>query len=156
MKKILTGLVFFSLFSCTNNVVFKGDKEVGNSWHTDSLVTFYFEISDTISTYDFDLNIRHNSSYSYQNLYIFIHTTKPLGKTTIDTLNCILADKTGKWKSKGIGDVLKYSTKIKGSAIYESSGKYKVQIEQAMRHGKLQQIEFLKDILSVGICIEKN
>ena len=156
MKSVLTGLVLFSLVACTNNVVFKGDKEVGKYWHTDSLITFYFEILDTINTYDVNLNIRHTNSYSYQNLYIFIHTTNPLGVTTVDTLNCILADKTGRWKSQGTGDVLKYSTHIKKLARYESSGKYKVQIEQAMRYGKLPQIEFLKDILSVGICIRKN
>lgn len=156
MKKGLFGVIFFSLFSCTNNVVFQADKEIETSWHTDSLATFYFQISDTISTYSSELNIRHTIFYSYQNLYVFIHTTNPAGKTTTDTINCYLAEKTGKWKGKGIGDILSYSTAIKELAAYENRGEYKIEIEQAMRYGKTPKIEFLKEVLSVGVCIKKD
>ena len=100
MKKALAVLIVLSLFSCTNNVVFQADKEIRTAWHTDSLVTFHFQISDTLSAYSSKLNIRHTIAYSYQNLYVFVHTTTPLGKTTTDTIKCFLADKSGKWKGK--------------------------------------------------------
>ena len=156
MKKGLSALIVFSLVSCTNNVVFQADKEIGKTWHTDSLATFHFQISDTLSVYSSELNIRHTIAYSYQNLYVFVHTTNPIGKTTTDTINCFLADKSGKWKGKGMGDVLNYSTTIKEKETYESSGEYKIVIEQAMRYGKTPKIELLKEILSIGVCVKKN
>ncbi len=156
MKKGLVALIVFSLFSCTNNVIFQEDKEIGTAWHTDSLVTFHFQISDTLTPYSSKLNIRHTIAYSYQNLYVFVHTTTPIGKTTTDTINCFLADNSGKWKGKGMGDVLTYSTTIKEKETYESSGEYKIVIEQAMRYGKTPKIELLKDILSIGVCVKKN
>ena len=156
MKKGLVALIVFSLFSCTNNVVFQADKEIGTAWHTDSLATFHFQISDTLSVYSSELNIRHTITYSYQNLYVFVHTTTPIGKTTTDTINCFLADKSGKWKGKGMGDVLNYTTTIKDKETYESSGEYKIEIEQALRYGKKPKIELLKEILSIGVCIKKH
>ena len=156
MKKGLVALIVFSLFSCTNNLVFQVDKEIGTAWHTDSLATFHFQISDTLSVYSSELNIRHTIAYSYQNLYVFVHTTTPPGKTTTDTINCFLADKSGKWKGKGMGDVLNYSTTIKEKETYESSGKYKIAIEQAMRYGKKPKIDLLKEILSIGVSVKKN
>lgn len=155
MRKAVIALSIFSIFSCTNNVVFKADKEIESAWNMDSLATFYYQISDTISTYCSRLNIRHSSAYSYQNLYVFIHTTNPLGIRISDTINCMFADKTGKWNGNGIGDVLNFSTSINDSIIHESSGEYKIEIEQAMRYGKTPKIELLSEILSVGICIKK-
>lgn len=154
-----TGLIFLigvSLFSCTNNVVFQQDKEIRSAWHTDSLATFSFTISDTLKQYSSQLNIRHTIAYSYQNLYVFIHKTNPEGKTTTDTINCFLADKTGKWKGKGIGDILSYTKVIKEVETYKNSGEYKIEIEQAMRYGKTPKIELLKDILSIGLCVRKH
>ena len=55
-----------------------------------------------------------------------------------------------------MGDVLNYSTTIKEKETYESSGKYKIAIEQAMRYGKKPKIELLKEILSIGVCIKKH
>ena len=64
--------------------------------------------------------------------------------------------KTGKWKGKGIGDVLSYTRVIKELETYKNSGEYKIEIEQAMRYGKTPKIEFIKEILSVGICVKKH
>ena len=156
MKTGLIFLIIFSLFSCTNNVVFQQDKEIHTTWHTDSLATFCFQISDTLTPYNSELKIRHTVAYSYQNLYVFIHKTNPSGKTITDTINCFLADKTGKWKGKGIGDVLSYTRVIKELETYKNSGEYKIEIEQAMRYGQTPKIEFIKEILSVGICVKKH
>ena len=155
MKEILIVLSTISLFSCTNNVVLKADKEIDSAWHTDSLVTFHFNISDTTETYFAELNIRHTVYYTYQNLYVFIHITNPIGETISDTINCILSDKRGKWKGKKMGDILDFTNTYHEAILFETQGEYKIEIEQAMRYGKSPKIEKLKEIASVGICIKK-
>ena len=98
MKQGVIVLVVFSLLSCTNNFLFKADKEIKDGWHADSTIVFQFNISDTTNVFYSEINIRHTISYPFQNLFIFLHNTNPLGQTTTDTIECVLADKTGKWK----------------------------------------------------------
>ena len=77
MRKGVIVLLCFSLFACNNNILFKGDKEIKNtSWHTDSLVVFEFDVTDTISTYLAEINIRHTIDYYFQNVFVFIHTIR--------------------------------------------------------------------------------
>ena len=153
MRSLLIVLTTTSLFSCINNVLFSGDKEIETAWDTDSLVVFHFHVSDTTKTYYSEIKLRHSTLYSYQNLFVFIHTTNPEGERITDTVECILADKTGKWRGKGIGDILEFSKIYKDACLFETSGKYKIEIEQAMRHGDLAEIETLEEIKSVGVCV---
>ncbi|MBC8265366.1 MAG: gliding motility lipoprotein GldH [Flavobacteriales bacterium] len=156
MSKLVIILLCFSLFSCKNNILFKADKELKNTnWHTDSLAVFEFDVSDTISTYLAEINIRHTIDYSFQNLFIFIHTKMPNGQFTNDTIECILADKNGKWKGKGIGDILDFTKIYKQDIIFKTKGNYKIEIEQAMRYGKLSNINLLEEIVSVGVCVRE-
>ena len=144
-----------SLFSCTNNVLFRGDKEIRDGWHADSTIAFHFKISDTINIFYSEINIRHTISYPFQNLFVFIHSTTPDGQTTTDTLECVLADIMGKWKAKGVGNIIDFTQIYKDSIIFKTKGKYKIAIEQAMRYGELPSIKSLKEVVSVGVFIKK-
>lgn len=155
MRSPLIVLVIISLASCTNNVLFMGDKEIEANWNTDSLAVFHFHVSDTTKTYYSEIKVRHSTSYSYQNLFVFVHTTSPVGKIITDTVECILADKTGKWKGNGIGDILEFSKIYKRAIFFERSGEYKIEIEQAMRYGEPAEIQRLEEIKSVGVCISQ-
>jgi gliding motility-associated lipoprotein GldH len=156
MRKGVIILLCFSLFSCNKNILFKGDKEIKNtSWHTDSLAVFEFEITDTTSNYLAEINIRHTIEYSFQNLFLFIHTKMPNEQNIIDTVECILADKKGKWNGKGIGDVLNFTKPYKKLISFKTGGKCKIEIEQAMRYGELSVIKSLEEIISVGVCIRE-
>ena len=156
MRKGVIALLCFSLFACNNNILFKGDKEIKNtSWHTDSLVVFEFDITDTISNYLAEINIRHTIDYSFQNLFVFIYTKMPNEQNIIDTVECILADKKGKWNGKGMGDILNFTKPYKKLISFKIGGKCKIEIEQAMRYGELSAIKSLEEIISVGVCIRK-
>tara|TARA_B100001175_G_C19458628_1_gene615293 strand:+ start:936 stop:1409 length:474 start_codon:yes stop_codon:yes gene_type:complete len=145
-----------TVFSCKESVVYKGDIDIINStWHTDSVALFEFEVRDTTSNYSSELNIRHTVEYSFQNLFIFIKTVTPKGENIIDTVECILADKNGKWHGTGIGDIVDFSMEFNHSTPFRISGIYKIELEQAMRYSKYPYIEFLEEIVSVGIDIRK-
>ena len=155
MKQGVIVLVVFCLLSCTNNFLFKADKEIKDGWHADSTIVFQFNISDTTNVFYSEINIRHTISYPFQNLFVFLHNTTPLGQTTTDTIECVLADKTGKWKGRDVGDILDFTKMYNDSILFETSGEYKIEIEQAMRYGERSKIELLKEIISVGLCIRE-
>ena len=120
MKQGVIVLVVFSLLSCTNNFLFKADKEIKDGWHADSTIVFQFNISDTTNVFYSEINIRHTISYPFQNLFVFIHSITPDGQTTTDTLECILADNTGKWNAKGVGDILDFTQIYKDSIVFKT------------------------------------
>ena len=155
MRQGVIVLAVFSLLSCTNNLLFKADKEIKDGWHTDSTIVFQFNISDTTNVFYSEINIRHTISYPFQNLFVFIHSITPDGQTSTDTLECILADNTGKWNAKGVGDILDFTQIYKDSIVFKTKGNYKIAIEQAMRYGELPSIKSLKEIVSVGACIKE-
>ena len=155
MRQGVIVLVVFSLLSCTNNFLFKADKEIKDGWHADSTIVFQFNISDTTNVFYSEINIRHTISYSFQNLFVFIHSITPDGQRSTDTLECILADNTGKWNAKGVGDILDFTQIYKDSIVFKTKGKYKIAIEQAMRYGELPSIKSLKEVVSVGVFIKK-
>ena len=155
MRQVVFVLVVFSLLSCTNNFFFKADKEIKDGWHADSAIVFQFNISDTTNIFYSEINIRHTISYPFQNLFVFLHNTNPLGQTTTDTIECVLADKTGKWKGRGVGDILDFTKIYNDSILFETNEEYKIEIEQAMRYGELPAIKSLEEIISVGVCIKK-
>lgn len=155
MKKILYWSVITFLLSCANDDEVFMENDFQSGWHTDSLATFIFHPTDTVSLFSTQINLRHTEKYPYQNLIVFVHFSTPMGETTTDTINCMLADNFGKWIGKNTGDVLDFSVLYKDSVQFNTSGDYKISVEQAMRYGNLPNIELLEEVLSVGISIKK-
>ncbi len=151
MNRIFWGLsllVFFS--SCDSKMIY--DKNAGipdNTWDVANKIKFELTISDTISGNNVFINLRHAGFYPYSNLFLFINTTFPDGKTTRDTAECILADDKGKWFGEGLGDMWDARILFKRNVRFSQSGTYIFEYEQAMR------VEKLPGVMDIGLRIEK-
>lgn len=108
-----------------------------------------FDISDTVNNYNFFLTVRNTDDYAYQNLFVFLKTTFPNGKSKLDTINCPLANMQGKWLGKGFGGIYDNRILYMARKRFPLNGNYKIRVEQAMRD------EELIGILDVGVRIEK-
>ena len=148
-------IIFFVLlifFSCKKNRVLNNYKNFSNhEWHTDSLVFFSFVIEDSLSTYSLTAKVSHSVNYQYQNLFLFIYS-----EFSRDTIELVLAEKNGKWKGKGIGDLRELQYTFNNKKVFQKKGVYKYTFEQAMRYGSKPKITVLRDIESVGLSILKN
>ena len=80
------------------------------------------------------------NNIEYNNLFVFLITQYPDGKTTSDTLECILANGKGEWLGKGAGDIFDMTIPLKKSMRFPLTGKYKFTFEQAMRTDPLPLI----------------
>ncbi len=110
---------------------------------------FEVKVEDTLANYGFYLNVRNTTDYRYSNLYIFLQTHFPNGNITRDTIECILADPSGRWLGRGSGKIIEHQVLLNPALRFPLKGLYSFQIEQAMR-------EPLNGITDVGIRIEKN
>lgn len=143
--------VSIGLFSCDSNKVYEEYMEVENaSWNKELVANFEFEAKDTISAHNLYINVRNTGDYPYSNLYLFVTLKGPNGNLLRDTVNCILADNSGKWLGSGIGDLWDLQVPYIGGFKFAQTGNYVFSLEQAMR------VEGGVDgITDVGLRIEK-
>jgi gliding motility-associated lipoprotein GldH len=157
MFQYRTALFMISLFcavllltSCDRDRYFEENKPIEKGrWNSNDMARFEVQIADTITRYDFYLNLRNSMDYPYSNIFLFLHTIGPSGMKAQDTLECQLADYTGKWLGSGSGSLRFNRFLIQKGAGFHQKGRYVFEIEQAMR------VKELKGITDVGIRIEK-
>lgn len=139
-----------SLSSCSENVLIDTNTEFENkSWNQNDAFVTKFDVLDTVNNYNFFITLRNTEDYPYQNLFVFLTTTFPNGKTKRDTINCPLANMQGKWLGKGFGGIYDNRILYMARKRFPLNGDYTIKIEQAMRE------EDLIGVLDVGVRIEQ-
>ncbi len=145
---VLFPLAFFNT-SCEPAMVFDEYIHIDNgSWRWEDPADFAVEINDTSDFHNILVQLRHSTDYPLSNLYMFIHVSGPNGQSMTDTINFILAENSGKWIGKGIGNLREISYLYKKNTMFPEPGEYKVSIEQAMR---LPEVP----VKEIGLRIEK-
>ncbi|NOY51560.1 MAG: gliding motility lipoprotein GldH [Chlorobi bacterium] len=146
---LLWSIVFLS--ACSSGTIYDKSIKVNQSgWYKNDMARFDLRINDSLETYDYFLNIRHTVDYRYSNLFVFFKTTYPNGNISRDTLEFVLANKSGKWYGKGWGDIKDISFPLVKSIKFPLRGEYTFQIQQAMR------VDTLEGITDIGIRIERS
>jgi gliding motility-associated lipoprotein GldH len=147
-------LVVLLFFSCDKKRVFDEYKSVGSAWHKDSIVTFNLPELDSTKRYNLFVNLRDNSNYKYNNLFLIVAIESPNGFTKVDTLEYQMADPDGTLLGDGFSDIKESKLIYKENEKFK--GKYKVYIKQAVREtGKVPGVMLLDGITEVGFRIEK-
>jgi gliding motility-associated lipoprotein GldH len=153
MKKQYLNLIFLLIAivmsSCDSNRNFEQNQKLDNEkWFSEDAKSFSFEMMDTTSLFNFYLNVRNTKDYPFANLYVFINSEFPSGETARDTVELQLAELSGKWMGKGIGNY-KYNQFILRKGLrFVQTGTYTFSIEQGMRTDSLQGIS------DIGIRLE--
>ena len=153
-NSVLLLLVVFLIFSCDKKRDFDEYKSVGNTWNTDSIVTFELPVLDSTKNYNLFVNLRANNSYPFNNLFLIVAMERPNGFTKVDTLEYQMANSDGTLLGDGFSDLKE--SKLFFKEKINLKGKYKVHIKQAVReNGKVPGVEDLDGITEVGFRIEK-
>lgn len=150
LNSLRVGLLFLSitLIGC-NTALFQESQQIPNKiWHQDHTIQFHVDVVDTMKSYDFYIDLRNEGIYPYSNIYMFVNTTFPSGRSARDTVECILANPSGRWLGKGLGDIWDNHILFKQNIRFPSSGTYSFEFDQGMRMAELPAI------LDVGISIE--
>lgn len=134
-------MIALSLAACDEGVVFEENKPIPAAlWPAKNGVPFEFEVEDTVRLHDFYINLRNGENYPYSNIYLFVELEFPNGKKAVDTLNCPLADASGRWYGKGLGDIYDHRIVYRTRKQFPLAGRYRATVYQAMRQEELQGI----------------
>ena len=151
MKLFILLLSALFLVSCGDkNVIFNEVKSIPNeTWSADNPVQFSFDISDTNTVFDVELMIRNATSYEWANLYTFVEIESPDKLVNVDTVEILLADKSGKWLGNVSGSLVTTNQTLIYHKRFPGKGNYKLNFFQAMRQPEL------KGVSDIGITIKQ-
>ena len=143
-------IVVFVLVSCDQNRVYEEYRTIDSAgWNKDSIAQFNVGISDTNASHNVYIDIRNKGNYPNSNIWLFLEIQEPGGTILTDTVEYVLAEKSGKWRGNGIGDLFDNQFIYRQNVRFERSGEYQFRVRQGMR------AETLKGIHDVGLRIEE-
>lgn len=150
-NRFLFFLLFISILAaCGRNIVFTDSVQMsGKTWKLTDIPVFRIPVKDTVNSNNIFFTIRTGTSYPFRNIYLFVTTTSPDGKSVIDTLQYELADEKGNWYGKGFGDIHELKLPYKSNVFFPVSGTYQVNIQHGMR------VKDLKGVYDIGLRVEK-
>ena len=131
----LTALVLLAcLSSCNRNVFYAEDRSVDeHGWLPTEDVVFDVEVPDTVTIYNFLMEVRNSVSYPYSNTFLFVTTTFPDGSLSRDTLEFPLADPSGRWMGKRTGRYVDTRYFFRRNARFPMEGRYRFAVTYDMR-----------------------
>jgi gliding motility-associated lipoprotein GldH len=110
---------------------------------------FTIPVTDTAINTNVFFTIRTGSEYPFRNIYLFVTSSSPDGKSICDTLEYNLADEKGNWYGRGFGDIKELNLPFKSNVFFPVKGTYKFNVQHGMRIGDL------KGVYDIGLRIEK-
>jgi gliding motility-associated lipoprotein GldH len=151
MKRlILAAFGMLALISCDPSAVIDEHiKLKDDAWKSDDIISVEAEISDTLLPHNIYINVRNAGSYAFSNLYLFLNTYTPDGKSARDTVELTLANEKGQWQGDGMGDIWDNRILFRKNFVFPRAGRYRFELEQAMR------VDPLPGIMDAGIRIER-
>jgi gliding motility-associated lipoprotein GldH len=144
--KYLTGALFlvFIISACQPTPFYEEEISVDPlGWPYDQKKIFEVNVTDTLPLYDMHLNVIHDDTYSYQNLYLKVTTSFPHKDAKEEQLSIDLAEKNGQWIGKCSGGRCKLKVYLLEKFKFASAGKYSFAFEQYGRDPNLKGIDEL-------------
>jgi gliding motility-associated lipoprotein GldH len=150
LSTYLTALVLLAgLSSCNRNVFYAEDRSVDeHGWLPTEDVVFDVEVPDTVTVYNFLMEVRNSVSYPYSNTFLFVTTTFPDGSLSRDTLEFPLADPSGRWMGKRTGRYVDTRYFFRRNARFPMEGRYRFAVTNGMRDSAVAGLK------NIGLRIE--
>ena len=151
MKKITFILIIFlTLFSCSSKVVFEKEYEIkNNKWQAENVINFKFKVEDNSLNYNMFFTMHNSKKYRTSNIWLYVITSSPSGKSVTDSLEYFLSDDKGVWRGQDNSDFIKNKFLYKSNIKFTENGEYNVSVTQGMREKDTPNIK------TFGLVVEK-
>ena len=144
--------VILCAFYCLNGCSFKQDSMAqfktlpDEGWNKTMPISFEPEYSDSSTTYDIALAIRHNNDYQYSNLSLIVDLIDSVKNVSRNNIDFELSDGYGNWKGSGFGALYQSSVVIAQNVTPNQVNT--IVVWQAMNN-----CDVIKNVMDIGIVI---
>jgi gliding motility-associated lipoprotein GldH len=148
---VAAAVVTLCFASCMELNSFEQNVEIKkHEWSTLQPAEVSFNITDTVSTYNVFVVLRHTDAYAYKNIWLSIATQQP-GDSSYrrERFELTLQQPDGTWIGTGLNDVWEIRHPLFNNIRFTRQGTYHIQLQQAMRD------EPLLHVMNAGVRIEK-
>jgi len=143
-RYLVGAILCLCLSSCKQGeVYYKFEPIPQNEWSRDQHICFSLDSSSINPhlNYAISLEIIHNISYPYKNLYLYLDQTLQDSISHRDTIEFILVDDFGKWQGSGNGATRQISLLYKTNLTIDTALHNEIYIRHAMQDLNLKGIE---------------
>ena len=139
---VLSSYLLLLFAGCDKNVYYAAERDVDErGWNMNDAVTFDVPIADTLDVYNFFFDLRNSVSYDKANAFFFITTHFPDSSYAADTLECPLADPTGKWYGKNGARYVDNRYYFRRTTRFPMTGTYRFEVTHGMRDTEMTDIK---------------
>jgi len=146
IRIVSIGVIFLlTLSACDRGVLLSEKwKWEDQQWVTGDKKSFVMEAKDTATVYQMDIQINHEETYKYQNLYIRTLTKYPSGKEVSSVTSLELINQDGSWAGDMGENCCKVDIPLQQRFTFPEIGSYTWTVEPYMRTDTVQGINSLK------------
>ncbi|HPD63938.1 MAG TPA: gliding motility lipoprotein GldH [Bacteroidia bacterium] len=148
---ILFGLWVLLLMGCGRGIIYTRYIKIDNFvWNFNKKIEFKVNIKETDKKYEVLLHIRNASQYPYSNIWINVSGVDPNGKNIFTRkYEFTLADESGRWLGKGLGDIIDNQFIIVEDFSAEKTGTYSFIVNHEMR------VDNVPGIMDIGLTVRE-
>ncbi len=141
-----------TLSACDKGVLNSAEWDMENhQWVKGDLKSFTLEALDTTTVYAMHIELNHDVTYSFQNLYIKTHTVFPSGKKVESVTSVELLDNDGSWAGNCRNNACSIYLPLQQRFTFPEIGSYTWTVEQYMRKDTITGIKSFR-----VVCMEVN
>lgn len=123
-------------------------------WNSAFKPVFYFDISDSLATYNLFFLIRHTQAYPFSNIWLRFSIKGPQDTVGINQqIEIPLAQENGQWYGRNMNEIweqrMPIATRKGPNILFPKPGRYKIQLEHLMRTNPLPEV------MNIGLRVEK-
>jgi gliding motility-associated lipoprotein GldH len=140
-----------SLSACTKLDVYEKNVSIPKyEWSYSYKPTFDFSITDTASSYEIYIVLRHTDAYGYNNIWLNLGTKFPGDSMRYQRFELQLGSDATGWEGTGMDDIWEVRKPVtKGPVKFSKAGNYTFTLAQAMREDPLP------NIMNAGIRVQR-
>jgi gliding motility-associated lipoprotein GldH len=140
-----------SLSACTKLDVYEKNISIPKyEWSYSYIPTFDFSITDTASSYEIYIVLRHTDAYRYNNIWLNLGTKFPGDSMRYQRFELQLGTDAAGWEGAGMDDIWEVRKPVtKGPVKFSKLGNYTFSLTQVMRENPLP------NIMNAGIRVQR-
>jgi len=148
---LLIAAVSFLLISCRQIDVYEKNCPIPHyKWQQNYSVEGSFKITDTASSYNIYIVLRHTDAYKYNNIWLNAGLQAPGDTMMFQKLNLTLATDANGWEGSGMNDIWEVRKLLNGKPLrFKKAGAYKFNITHIMRDNPLEYV------MNAGMRVQK-